>query len=217
MLIPGRLGRTTLGDVLGGLLRLEVTGTLELCELPPSSRRHLIELTEGRVSSVRSDVGASLAVLLGDGTFQASVPGRTAAELWVEGGVPKQVVQSALDKQRRARLEYLFALPDARLAFHPRAVQSGAGLPLPELGPREVLSGRRRYAERPSGESPSRSKRLETLGLPPDATLEDVRRAFREIARSLHPDQLGGVEREERERLARRFAQISAVYHELVG
>lgn len=53
---------------------------------------------------------------------------------------------------------------------------------------------------------------LELLGLSPEAEWADVRRAFRALARRLHPDLHAGLAAERRRELELRLAQINAAY-----
>jgi hypothetical protein len=199
-------------------MRLEATGTLELVEMPPSERVHRIELEAGRVAVVHAHPGARLGDFLGGRRLQVSgASGKTAAELWIDSGVDESAVLGALDSQRRARLEYLFSLDDAHLAFRPRRTDPVRGVTLRNLAQGEVLPGRSRFVRRSRVDaSVSKSSLLGTLGLAPGASADDVKRAFRQLARELHPDRLGAADPDEREKLARRFAQISAVYHQLL-
>jgi hypothetical protein len=221
MLIPGKLSRTSLGDVLGGLARLEASGRLELVELPPSRHVHWIELRAGQIASVLSPVGPSLLRMLGNGSARPLAVGRTAAEAWLDSGHSEPMVREALEQQRRMRLEYLFALRDARLGFRALSPVGLTGLELRNLSPTEVLPGRQRHSPRvhhAGPVAPPREHLLGTLGLASGASPEDVKRAFRDLARRLHPDaRPASATPEERARLAQRFAQVSRAYHELVG
>jgi hypothetical protein len=64
---------------------------------------------------------------------------------------------------------------------------------------------------------PSRVRALSTLGLDAAADSASVKRAFRDLARSLHPDCHPGASLVERAELMRRFAEITAAYHALVA
>jgi hypothetical protein len=208
-----------LGDVLGGLSRLEASGCLEIAELPPSRLVHRVEIRAGKVSSVLSAVGPSLGRILGSGSPCPIAPGRTTAEAWVDAGRAVQTVRAALERQRQVRLEYLFALRDARLSFRARSPAAGVGVELDGLSSNDVLPGRPRYVPRnPMPTPPAREQLLHTLGLKRGASPDDVKQAFRELARQLHPDvHQAAKSAEERGRLAQRFAQVSRAYHELLG
>lgn len=54
------------------------------------------------------------------------------------------------------------------------------------------------------------------LELPDGAPLDDVKRAFRRLARELHPDRHPGLDEPARRELERRFAEVSAAYEKLV-
>jgi len=222
MFIPGRLSRTTLGDVLAGLGRLEATGYLRLEELPPSGLVHRLEFYDGRLTQVSSPFGVALGTLLSGGEQDWLVPeGRLSlGEEWVHSGrASADAVRDALREQRAARLEYLFGLKEARLSFHPQREAPVGGVAVEPLAFPELVSGRRRFMVRDAGQPADtrRSMILETLGLGPNATRDDVRAAFRQLARSLHPDSSRSLGTEERAQLNQRFARVSSVYHELIA
>jgi hypothetical protein len=169
MMLPGRLGATTLGDVLGALHRGRASGTVELVEDrgTTAGRVHRLFVVQGLVEKVETSLRAvRLGELLGQhGWLNAEaarwlqrrlieVPGRRAGELLVERGlVAPEVVAAALRRQLRARLEALFTLGDARVRFHvprPRGALGGSrdGVLPPPLSPREFLHGRPRARDR---------------------------------------------------------------------
>jgi hypothetical protein len=190
MQLPGRLSSSTLGDLLGSLHRAKVTGTVELAEIATFGRAGV----PGRLHRVHLRAGLVV-------------------------GVDTPLTLSSL----RDRLEALFALDDARVGF--RTARPLASLAAP-LGPAEFLHGRPRLRDRgaeppqsqprPTTDDPTvRARRL--LGLPKDAALGDVRRAFRRMASALHPDRLVALGAEERAQGTARFAELSAAYHLLVA
>jgi hypothetical protein len=54
------------------------------------------------------------------------------------------------------------------------------------------------------------------LELPEGAPLDEVKRAYRRLARELHPDLHPGLSAEDLDELERRFAEVSAAYRKLV-
>jgi hypothetical protein len=156
-------------------------------------------------------------------------------------------LSEALRVQRRERLERLFELDDARLGFHvarPRAQREALDPPgylhgRRRLRDRVVAPARRERAgassmsgvggaSHSSGARPARTataerrdpvraRALATLGLNSAADRPSVQRAFRELARTLHPDRFPQAGMEERVELMRRFAEITAAYHTLVA
>jgi DnaJ-domain-containing protein 1 len=62
----------------------------------------------------------------------------------------------------------------------------------------------------------ARSAAARTLGLAEDADLEQIKRAYRRLARSLHPDLQPDVEGERRRTLEVRFAEVTAAYEALI-
>ena len=163
MQLPGRLVRTTVGDLLGRLYRASSTGLLELA---CAGRRHRVHFQRGFVTAVDLDVASPpgrLGEILVDEGF-APVTAVAAAlsrqqvlgdgalpqgEILVRAGVlTAEVRDAALRRQTRMRLDALFSLlaqRDAEVRFHvgPSAARTpsrGAG----PLMPREFLHGRPR-------------------------------------------------------------------------
>lgn len=239
MNLPGRLKLSTLGDVLGALFREGATGVLELTEETGTfaGRLHRVFLAGGLVAHVESEIptarlGGILCRLgfLDDKDLMrleerlAAEPERLMGEILVEEGrVERQDLERALRVQRRERLERLYLLSDARLAF--RVARSTADAPLEEpLDPREFLHGRPRSRERgiserpaPGRHDPVRVRALATLGLTESADRSSVQRAFRKIASEIHPDRFPTLSSSDRVALMRRFAELTAAYHALVA
>jgi hypothetical protein len=163
MKLPGRLGATTLGDLLGALHRERASGTLELLEEKgvTAGRVHRLLLSGGHVEHVETAFKAlKLGEVLGrfgwlnsDGARWLArrlieAPGRRTGELLVERGlVTPEIIAAALRRQLRARLEAVFGLGDALIRFHvprPRALEDA----MPPLSAREFLHGRPRARDR---------------------------------------------------------------------
>jgi len=63
---------------------------------------------------------------------------------------------------------------------------------------------------------PRREAARRLLGLPADADLETIKRAYRRIARELHPDLQPEAELDQRRMLERQFAEVTAAYEALL-
>jgi DnaJ-domain-containing protein 1 len=63
---------------------------------------------------------------------------------------------------------------------------------------------------------PRRAAALELLGIEDDAEVEDVKRAYRRLARALHPDLQPHADADRRRALERKFAEVTAAYEALV-
>jgi hypothetical protein len=248
MKLPGRLRLTTLGDVLGALHRSGASGVLELCE--DRGVTHRVYWTQGMVTQVDTDLFRQRLgdLLAGQGFLGAralarlarrllEAPRQRAGEILVEEGfVSTELVSAGLRRQMRQKLESLFQLQDARLAFH---VPRPSTEPRVPLSPGEFLHGRPRARPRTRPETPrerprerasagagsasqgraphgSRTRAYATLGLLPGADRAMIQQAFRRLARSLHPDCYPHADAGERARLLSRFAELSAAYHALV-
>ena len=201
MRLPGRLRASTLGDLLGRLHRARISGVLELREAggPTAGRVHRVLLRGGLVASVETEAPR-------DG--RDGPP--TLREIPIEPMSREEVL---------SRMDAIYALDDAELAFH---VVTRAPTPLAApLPPQDFLHGRPRARDRALPEAAPeivrRRRALSTLGLPADATKEDVQRAFRMLAMRVHPDRHPGAEAHEREALSSHFARLAQAYHTLVA
>jgi hypothetical protein len=237
MLLPGRLGATTLGDLLGTLYRARATGVLELVELDGAvaGRTHRIHLERGLVAHVDSPLRVPRLgeILQGGGFLAASAACRLEGRatscrksigtiLLEEGLCTPQVLGAALRHQLRSRLDALFGLADARLGFHvacPRGTRHDSPVP---LSPHETLHGRPRQREPLAARKgcradSARARAFAVLGLEAGADRARVQRAFRQRAAEVHPDRHPRASATERAALLRRFSELSAAYHELVA
>jgi len=235
MILPGRLRLTTLGDLLGVLHRERATGILEMTEA--SGRVHRLHVDAGLVHLVDSAVPAARIGdilkrrgFVDDSSLSSIVERlRRFPEFRLgEALLAAQLITTAeldigLAAQRRERLERLFELDDARLAFRvPRGQRLRGAEP---LGPDEFLRGRARARDR--GQSPPppahrrrdpvRARALATLGLSDAADGLALRQAFRALASSCHPDRHPSIDEAGRAELVKRFAELSAAYHALVA
>ncbi|MEO6771988.1 MAG: J domain-containing protein [Kofleriaceae bacterium] len=68
----------------------------------------------------------------------------------------------------------------------------------------------------PRAIDPQRSAAARTLGLADHADVEQIKRAYRRLARSLHPDLQPEVEGDRRRTLEARFAEVTAAYEALI-
>jgi DnaJ-domain-containing protein 1 len=244
MQLPGRLRSTTLGDLLGTLHRARASGTLELAEL--RGRTHRVHVSRGLVTAVELDgPAASLAEVLrrdravDDETLRRSLL-RAMASRRLHGEVlvrdfklSPSLVDTALRRQLLTRLAVLEQLPDAQIFFRVTVRPPRGALADDPLRPPEFLSGRRRARDRNPGTSPA-SRRvptthaspaidpahlaaLRTLGVPEGADATAIKRAYRQLARSYHPDTHPTATDAERRALAARFVAVTAAYQLLVA
>jgi DnaJ-domain-containing protein 1 len=130
-----------------------------------------------------------------------------------------------------ARLSRLEQLVDARIHFRvtlkaPRGAVVRAPLPASEF-----LTGRRRFRDRsetsaprtrsrPLGSTPLRDQPLSAfrvLGVAPGADTSEIKRAYRQLARTFHPDLHPDASDQERRVLAERFNALTNAYRQLVA
>ncbi|HEY6724992.1 MAG TPA: J domain-containing protein [Polyangiaceae bacterium] len=240
MQLPGNLRSTTLGDLLGALHRSGLSGVLELVEDQGvrAGRQHRVHLAQGLVERVETELPVARLgeILVHQGFLSRPSVDRIAADaqrlgaglfgqlLLRERAITRDVLSAALRHQLRRRLETLFALKSAAVRFRVPRPSGHAATGIP-LSPREFLHGRPRRDRRPEKPpertaprvAPAQARALDTLGLPAHATLDAVRQAFRMQALRIHPDRHPTASPPERQRLLRRFAELSAAYHSLVG
>lgn len=243
MFLPGNLKNTTLGDVLGRLHRQKVSGILELIEerSAVAGRRHKIHLQHGLITRVESPapVPPIGEVLVREGMLTdaqhrgflrelRSRPGRLAGAVLVEGGLlSSQALAEALNAQMRMRVDALFGLQDVSIRFH-----AGRLISEMSLAASEFLHGRPRARERrgslrgswpretrregASADGESTASALATLGLGRDATREQIRHSFRQLAITVHPDLHPASDESTRQVIQSKFAALSAAYHFLI-
>jgi DnaJ-domain-containing protein 1 len=152
------------------------------------------------------------------GPFGHGIAGRLH-RVHLRGGLVAEVETPLPAENLRARMDALFSLADATIAF-----RTARPLPQPAalLGPADFLHGRPRARPRtePPAQPPAADPRdgaYRMLGIPRGAGIGEVRRAFRQLAAALHPDRLASAALEEQQRQAARFAELSAAYHLLVA
>lgn len=170
MQLPGRLAKTTLGDLLGRLYRYGATGALELSLVGPPAQRHRVHLQRGLVVGVELDLASPPhrlgEVLVREGLSSEGDVARALEKQRLLGGasprhgdllvragaLSPEARDRGLRKQTRARLDLLFAWIDGegatrdgevRFLVGPAAAPRAPKMPVP-LSPREYLHGRRR-------------------------------------------------------------------------
>ncbi len=235
MLFPSRLRATTLGDLLGQAHRARATGTIELLE-ESRGRTHRVHLSRGLVIAVELD-GASrrLADLLRDqGEIDEGVASRSVlramssrrllGEVLVRDfAVPTATIDRALRRQLVLRLGALDSIAEARISFRVTVRPPKEALSADALDPKEFLSGRKRARDRDQPQTPNPAvtraptSAYRLLGVDERADPAEIRRAFRQVARRLHPDLHPHATPEERRALESQLAQITAAYQTLVA
>jgi hypothetical protein len=241
MQLHGRLRSTTLGDLLGVLHRGAATGTLEFVE--DRGRVHRVHVTCGLVAAVELD-GASPPLaeflrvdeaadedVLRRSLLRALASRKLHGQVLVdEFNLAPSLVGRALRRQMCARLVALEQLTDARVAFRvtvrpPREAlvgklrdSRGAGVWDAPLGAGEFLHGRRRARERTSVRAePVDASAWGILGLSPGSAVAEVKRAYRRLARTVHPDLHPGATDVERRTLQARFTKLTDAYRALMS
>jgi DnaJ-domain-containing protein 1 len=236
MNLPGRLTKTTLGDLLGMLHRAGATGVLELVEAS-AGRTHRVFLSAGLVDDVETAPAhpplgeillreraldyPALSVLLRRLVLE---PERRSGEILVSERLANEaMVRAALRWQLRARLEAVFRLEDGFVRFHVRRTRA-EGRHVLVLTPREFLHGRRR-ARRDGGSRATGMARdlaekqaaYRALGVAPGADAATVRKAYRRLAAEHHPDRHPRATPEELRHLVQTFTRLTAAYQVVSG
>jgi hypothetical protein len=229
MQLPGRFRSTSLGDLLGALHRAGATGTLELAE--DRGRVHRVHLGRGRVVAVEVDgASPSLAEILRDeGAANDDVIRRSLLRSMASRRLHGQVlidefclspvvVGRALRRQLLTRLSTLERLADARVSFRVAVRPPRESLVDAPLEPREFLRGRRRARERAASPPLPVTDDLAwgALGLAPGSAAAEIKRAYRRLAREVHPDLHPEATELQRRALADRFIELTHAYKSLL-
>jgi DnaJ-domain-containing protein 1 len=147
------------------------------------------------------------------------------------------LIDTALRRQLLVRLYRLERLPDAQVHFRVTLRPPRGALLDEPLRPPEFLSGRKRARDRseapplatpqapsvrrPVHEAPAVDPRhaaaMRVLGIAPGADAAAIKRAYRQLARSYHPDLHPGASEAQKRALAERFVQVTAAYQTLVA
>ncbi len=245
MLLPGRLESTTLGDILGQLHRGRANGVLELYEAGRVHRVGLREgrVVAVQTPLLATRLGDLLRrhYPLSHETRRAleraSPRGRRIGQWLLEhAGLRPELLASALRHQQRERLDGVYRVARARIRFRAASLPES---PATTLDAREFLHGRPRQRDRSvadrcsegaaargerrasgdepgSSATPHRDDAWAQLELNRGASRDEVRAAFRRLARRLHPDAWSDAPAAMRERAAQRFVRLSSAYHELL-
>ncbi len=152
------------------------------------------------------------------------------------------LVDAALRRQMSVRLTRIEQLPDAQVLFRVTVRPPRGSLTNPPLGPKDFLAGRRRARDRAKASAPRpqrpipppprfvpppsfapppsfdpRSSAWRVLGVSPGADATEIKRAYRRLARSCHPDMHPHATDTERRALSERFAAVTEAYRTLVA
>jgi hypothetical protein len=229
MHLPGRLRSTTLGDVLGALHRARAHGTLELVE--DRGRAHRVHFSQGLVVAVEFDGATqSLAQILRHESpadedvlkrslLRALASGRLHGEVLVgDFHFSSHVVDRAIRRQILLRLAAIGALGDARLVFRVASRPPRWALRSAPLEPPEFLVGRRRAREsqRTTYVPAIDCDAWQVLGLSPGTDTTEIKRTYRRLARTVHPDLHPQATDDQRRDLEARFVQITQAYRALL-
>lgn len=192
------------------------------------------------LAEILRDDGAADADVIRRSLLRAMASQRLHGEVLVdEFRVPPSQVGRALRRQMLSRLSTLERLTDARLSFRvavrpPRGALSGAKRDAAgqstwdaPLGAREFLHGRRRARERIGTTRETRETRAagpatrettawDVLGLAPGTEIGAIKRAYRRLARTVHPDLFPDADDATRRSLQVRFAELTDAYRTLV-
>lgn len=246
MQLPGRLKTTTLGDLLGTLHRSTSSGTLELVETSGRTHRiylsrGLVTTVElDRASASLAEIlrreGAIDEDTLRRSLLRAMASRRLHGEILVRDfALSPDIVGRALRMQIMLRLSVLEDLADAQVFYRVAMRAPRGALDDAPLAPSEFLAGRRRARDRevhpPSGAryksarpahapgtyDPRRAGAYRALGLPFGADDMEIKRAYRRLVRTYHPDLHPEATHEEKRALERSFHEVTAAYRSLVA
>lgn len=213
---------------------------------PASGRTHRLQFDRGLIHGVQTPLGAPPLgeLLVSDGVLSRlqhlellarlddsaqKTTGQWIAEFhWVAPEALRRVVH----RQWSDRVAALFRLSDARVAYRiPRAAAQIAVDAQP-LTPEVFLHGKPRSRDRNARQSstpleavpqhpldlrdPARVRALLSLGLTPQSSASDIKKAFRRMVARLHPDRHLASPPSQQDAARRRFAQVMSAYNTLM-
>lgn len=247
MQLPGRLKATTLGDLLGALHRGKSTGTLELAEPSGRVHRiHLahggvIAVDLDRASASLAEILRRHDEIDEDtlrrSLLRAMASRRLHGEVLVRDfHLSSEIVGRALRRQVMLRLSVLEDLADAQISFRVTVRPPRGALTDAPLDAGEFLAGKKRARDRsgdpqsgtyrvsprippgmPGGWDPARANACRTLGISFNADTTEIKKAYRRLVRTYHPDLHPDATSDERRTLSQRFAEVTAAYRSLVA
>ena len=246
MLLPGRLRQTTLGDLLGTVHRARANGTLELVEdLGRTHRIHVaeglvvaveIDGAAATLAEVLRSSGQVDEATLRRSLLRAITSQRLHGEVLVrEFRLSETIIDEAVRRQMTGRLARIEQLRDAQVMFRVTLKAPRGAVVDKPLAKTLFLVGRSRYRDRDEASATERrsafhghrppatpvqepvSSAWRVLGVAPGADTTEIKRAYRRLARTYHPDLHPEATDPERRALAERFTALTNAYRALVA
>jgi DnaJ-domain-containing protein 1 len=215
VIADGELAKRTLAGKLGRLVALERCSAVfegGIAAYPPGAQ-HLIALASWARAHLEAQLDNSLAErLVRDlAGIRLSVREDLAPDAHGCDEADRRILAAMAQPRRLDQIWPLARTPRFRmLAFlwFLRAIDA--------LVVEGVVAERSAPNAVPRAIDPQRSAAARTLGLAEDADVEQIKRAYRRLARSLHPDLQPEVEGDRRRTLEARFAEVTAAYEALI-
>lgn len=213
---------------------------------PVAGRVHRLEFARGLIRGIESPLGAPPLgeLLVRDGVLSRSqhlellaclnaTSSKTTGQwLYEFHWLATEAVGRAVHEQLSRRMAALFSLQEARVAYR---ISRGTRSPFAHtaLTPEEFLHGKPRFRERSehrasqqqravphhdlSGREITRMHALLLLGLTPQSTPSDIKKAFHRMAARLHPDRHQFELPHQQEAARLRFIQVVNAYNTLMS
>lgn len=237
MNLAGRLEATSLGDLLGQIARAQATGVLALMEANGRNHRIGVragavtsvvsDSVQASLMDVLREEGRVSEDVLRRSMLRALSSNRLHGEVLVqEYQIAKVIVGDALRRQMQTRLAAVGRLRAAQVTFRVACAVPAYTLAEAPLRPPEYLAQLPRARDRaavPEAGRPGarrgpgirtvnalctdRERALRVLGLDVDAPAESIKRAYRRVVRSTHPDLCANLSHAEQ---AARTAELRA-------
>jgi len=215
VIADGELAKRTLISRLGRLVALErcaVSFEGGIAAYPPGAQ-HLIALASWARAHLEAQLDNSLAErLVRDlAGIRLSVREDLAPEPQACDEADRRILAAMAQPRRLDQIWPLARTPRFRMLAFLWFLRS-----IDALVVEGVVAERSAPNAVPRSIDQQRSAAARTLGLAEDADLEQIKRAYRRLARSLHPDLQPDAEGERRRMLEARFAEVTAAYEALI-